>query len=65
MPDPLEWLHRTFTSRSTTEQLLRPELENGLTPHDFELAQNFLPGPSRYWPVGLSTYVSATLLLNH
>ncbi|KAI0361190.1 hypothetical protein OH77DRAFT_1390948 [Trametes cingulata] len=45
------WFDRAFASRTRTEQLLRPDLESGLlTPHDYELAVSFLPGPTRYLP---------------
>ncbi|KAI0673527.1 hypothetical protein C8Q78DRAFT_1017612 [Trametes maxima] len=45
------WFDHAFSDRAQAEQLLRPDLENGLlTPHDFELAVSFLPGPVRYLP---------------
>ncbi|KAL7285204.1 hypothetical protein ACG7TL_000297 [Trametes sanguinea] len=45
------WFDHTFSSRQQAEQLLRPDLESGLlTPHDYQLAVSFLPGPVRYLP---------------
>ncbi|KAI0375397.1 hypothetical protein BV20DRAFT_1048541 [Pilatotrama ljubarskyi] len=45
------WFDHAFSSRERAEQLLRPDLETGLlTPHDYELAVSFLPGPARYLP---------------
>ncbi|KAI9060197.1 hypothetical protein FKP32DRAFT_1605585 [Trametes sanguinea] len=45
------WFDHTFSSRQQAEQVLRPDLESGLlTPHDYELAVSFLPGPVRYLP---------------
>jgi hypothetical protein len=50
------WLDRTFKSRSSTEALLRPDLESGLiTEHDYQAAANFLPRWHRYWPVSQIT----------
>jgi len=52
VPIPLTWLQSTFNTRSRTEQLLRPELENGLiTQHDFDSAVDFFPGPQRYYSI--------------
>jgi len=51
-PVPLIWLESTFNTRSRTEQLLRPELENGLiTQHDFDAAVDFYPSAQRYYTV--------------
>ncbi|KAH9898009.1 hypothetical protein C8Q73DRAFT_683352 [Cubamyces lactineus] len=45
------WFDHAFASRQKAEQLLRPDLENGLlTRHDYDLAVSFLPGPVRYLP---------------
>ncbi|KAI0721236.1 hypothetical protein C8T65DRAFT_631088 [Cerioporus squamosus] len=45
------WFDHTFSSRQTTEQLLRPDLESGLlSQHDYDLAVAFLPGYHRYLP---------------
>ncbi|CDO73217.1 hypothetical protein BN946_scf185007.g272 [Trametes cinnabarina] len=45
------WFDHAFSSRQKAEQLLRPDLESGLlTPHDYQLAVSFLPGPVRYLP---------------
>jgi hypothetical protein len=49
---PIHWIDKTFTSRTRTEELLRPELENSLTPGDFEKALDFLPATQRHWKVG-------------
>jgi hypothetical protein len=44
VPQQLVWLKSAFNTRSHTEQLLRPELENGLiTQHDFDAAVDFFP----------------------
>ena len=52
VPIPFPWLESTFNTRSRTEQLLRPELENGLiTQHDFDAAVDFFPGAQRYYSV--------------
>jgi hypothetical protein len=52
VPIPLTWLESTFNTRSRTEQLLRPELENGvITQHDFDTAVDFFPGVQRYYSV--------------
>ncbi|KAG9314442.1 hypothetical protein JVU11DRAFT_5239 [Chiua virens] len=46
------WLHKKFTTRQRTAELLRPELENNvLSPHDYELAVRFLPGPRMNWHI--------------
>jgi len=57
-PKPLPFTYnidvadRIFASRQKTEELLAPEREIGLiTPHDYDAAVNFLPGPHRYYPV--------------
>jgi len=51
MSVPLKWVFQTFDSRTKTAELLAPELENSnLSPHDYELAINFLPGTHRFWP---------------
>ncbi|CAL1695492.1 unnamed protein product [Somion occarium] len=47
----VQWLDRTFRSRARAEELLRPDLEEGLiTEHDYNLAVSFLPGHHRYFP---------------
>ncbi|KAI0307718.1 hypothetical protein B0F90DRAFT_1813134 [Multifurca ochricompacta] len=52
VPIPLAWLESTFKTRSHTEQLLRPELDNGLiTQHDFDAAVHFIPGVQRYYSI--------------
>lgn len=52
VPIPLTWLEATFNTRSRTEQLLRPELDNGvITQRDFDAAVNFFPGAQRYYSV--------------
>jgi hypothetical protein len=52
VPIPLSWLENNFNTRSRTEQLLRPELEDGvITRHDFDAAVDFFPGPQRYYSV--------------
>lgn len=52
VPIPLTWLESTFDTRSRTEQLLRPELDDGvITQHDFDAAVNFFPSPQRYYSV--------------
>ncbi|KAH9969058.1 hypothetical protein BC827DRAFT_1167426 [Russula dissimulans] len=52
LPLPLTWLQSTFNTRSRTEQLLRPDLENGLiSQHDFDAAVDFFPGPQRYYSI--------------
>lgn len=63
------WLHKTFTTRQRTAELLRPELdEHVLSPHDYQLATRFLPGPSLDWPVSVLdptiqlTFISLTQL---
>lgn len=44
------WLHKTFTTRQRTAELLRPEVdEHILSQHDYELATRFLPGPGMNW----------------
>lgn len=48
------WLHKTFTTRQRTTELLRPELDDHvLSQHDYELATRFLPGPSTDWHVSV------------
>ncbi|KAI0778578.1 hypothetical protein BD413DRAFT_601313 [Trametes elegans] len=45
------WFDHAFPSRAKTEELLRPDLQSGLlTPHDYELAVSFFPGPVRRLP---------------
>lgn len=52
VPIPLAWFESNFNTRSRTEQLLRPELHNGLiTQHDFDTAVDFFPGSQRYYSV--------------
>lgn len=52
VPIPLTWLERSFSTRSRTEQLLRPELDDGvITQHDFDAAVDFFPGAQRYYSV--------------
>ncbi|KAI0257648.1 hypothetical protein BJV78DRAFT_1278129 [Lactifluus subvellereus] len=52
VPIPFTWLESTFNTRSRTEQLLRPELENGvITQHDFDTAVDFFPGVQRYYSI--------------
>jgi len=52
VPIPLTWLESTFNTRARTEQLLSPELHDGLiTQHDFEAAVDFFPGAQRYYSV--------------
>ena len=49
---PLTWLESNFNTRANTEQLLRPELHDGLiTQHDFDAAVDFFPGAQRYYSV--------------
>ncbi|KAF8560440.1 hypothetical protein OG21DRAFT_1480249 [Imleria badia] len=58
----LSWLHKTFTTRQRTAELLRPELdEHVLSPHDYELATRFLPGPSMDWPLAYGAGTSAAV----
>jgi hypothetical protein len=62
VPLSLIWLRATFNSRSRTEELFRPDLENGiLTQHDFDAAVDFLPGPQRYYTVRRHFYADLTL----
>lgn len=50
----IAWVHKTFTTRQRTAELLRPELdEHVLSQHDYELATRFLPGPSMDWHVSV------------
>lgn len=50
----IAWLHKTFSTRQRTAELLRPELdEQILSPHDYELATRFLPGPNLNWHVSV------------
>jgi len=52
VPIPLTWLESNFNTRPRTEQLLRPELDDGLiTQHDFNAAVDFFPGAQRYYSV--------------
>lgn len=52
VPIPLTWFESNFNTRAQTEQLLRPELHDGLiTQHDFDAAVDFFPGPQRYYSV--------------
>ncbi|KAH9175264.1 hypothetical protein EDB89DRAFT_348934 [Lactarius sanguifluus] len=52
VPIPLTWLESTFNTHSRTEQLLRPELDNGvITQHDFDAAVNFFPSTQRYYSI--------------
>jgi hypothetical protein len=52
IPIALAWLESHFNSRSRTEQLLRPELDNGvITQHDFDAAVDFFPSAQRYYTV--------------
>ncbi|KAI9445290.1 hypothetical protein H4582DRAFT_905792 [Lactarius indigo] len=52
VPIPLTWLESTFNTRSRTEQLLRPELDNGvITQHDFDAAVDFFPSTQRYYSI--------------
>ncbi|GJE87628.1 hypothetical protein PsYK624_037110 [Phanerochaete sordida] len=47
----VQWLDSVFKTRARSEELLRPELENGvISQHDYELATQFLPGYHRYYP---------------
>ena len=49
---PFTWLQSNFNTRAQTEQLLRPELHDGLiTQHDFDAAVDFFPGAQRYYSV--------------
>jgi hypothetical protein len=49
---PFTWLESTFNTRARTEQLLLPELDDGLiTQRDFEAAVDFFPGAQRYYSV--------------
>ncbi|KAH0838379.1 hypothetical protein J3R83DRAFT_6662 [Lanmaoa asiatica] len=58
----IAWLHKTFTTRQRTAELLRPELEEHvLSPHDYELATRFLPGPNMYWHVAYGAGTSAAV----
>ncbi|KAF8481092.1 hypothetical protein DFH94DRAFT_828864 [Russula ochroleuca] len=52
VPIPLTWLESTFNTRARTEQLLRPELDDGLiTQRDFDAAVDFFPGAQRYYTI--------------
>lgn len=52
VPIPLTWLESTFNTTDRTEQLLRPELENGIiSRRDFDAAVSFFPGAQRYYSV--------------
>jgi len=52
VPIPLTWLESTFNTRETTEQLLRPELDNGIiSRRDFDAAVNFFPSAQRYYSI--------------
>jgi hypothetical protein len=52
VPIPLTWLESTFNTRSRTEQLLRPELDDGvITQRDFDAAVSFFPSAQRYYSV--------------
>jgi hypothetical protein len=53
---PSQWIDKTFTSRTRTEELLRPELDDSLVPADFEKAVDFLSGNQRYWKVRVPTF---------
>ncbi|KAF8446031.1 hypothetical protein L210DRAFT_3610585 [Boletus edulis BED1] len=58
----ITWLHKTFTTRQRTAELLRPELdEHILSPHDYELATRFLPGPSIDWHLVYGAGTSAAV----
>ncbi|KAH9984163.1 hypothetical protein BJV77DRAFT_918024, partial [Russula vinacea] len=49
---PFTWLESTFNTRARTEQLLLPELDDGLiTQRDFEAAVDFFPGAQRYYSI--------------
>jgi len=59
VPIALTWLESNFNTRSRTEQLLRPELDNGvITQHDFDAAVNFFPSAQRYYSVRHSSFSS-------
>ncbi|KAG8219886.1 hypothetical protein J3R82DRAFT_865 [Butyriboletus roseoflavus] len=58
----IAWLHKTFTTRQRTAELLRPELEEHvLSSHDYELATRFLPGLSKDWHVVYGVGTSAAV----
>lgn len=49
---PLIWLETTFNTRTRTEHLLRPELDNGvISKRDFDAAVDFFPSAQRYYSV--------------
>lgn len=62
---PVLWVKDTFTSRARTEQLLKPELENTLTPADYEKAVKFLPNIYRGFTVVRTTsqQTASTILI--
>lgn len=59
---PIVWLNRTFSSRNTTEELLRPELEGTLSQADYEKALDFFPGRQQYLSVRRPTFCKCLLL---
>jgi hypothetical protein len=60
VPIPLIWLESTFNTTDRTEQLLRPELENGIiSRRDFDAAVSFFPGVQRYYSVRYLSFSSS------